>query len=190
MQWSDCQQTVSEMMGDRGYHQQKPLVGTTGNNFAVREAVDGDGGSCFAHFIPENKLGIKTLRNIMDKHEQNPGFKSAIIVCRDGATSFTNKKMIQGNLRDSVCVFKAEEVVKNITKHSYVPRHRACGTEEIEELIATHHLENKHFLPKLSCSDPVCRYYKFAPGQVVCIDRTNHCQEQQCYYRLVIENDS
>ena len=77
------------------------------------------------------------------------------------------------------------EVTKNITRHNYVPKHRRCCKDEVEDMMQRLNLSSTDALPKLSTKDPVSRYYKFAPGEVICVHRKGFAHEPHEYYRVV-----
>jgi DNA-directed RNA polymerase subunit H (RpoH/RPB5) len=144
--------------------------------------------TCYVHVVQETKLGIKTLRAIMNRYKETQPPPKVIVVCQEGATSFTTKSISDGGMGNDVCVFKASEVTKNITRHKYVPKHRRCNQDEVSELLERLSLSSVEPLPKLSAKDPVSRYYKFAPGEVVSIKRESHAHEPHEYYRVVTKD--
>ena len=176
--------TLKEMVRDRGFVKLSPVTPTEQNLGCVLKGANLARELCYVHVVREDKLGIKMLRNIVKRYDGAPKPK-IIVVCKEGATSFTAKSIAEGGMEDDVCVFKTIEVARNITRHSYVPEHRRCGQTEVADIMRRLGLESTAELPKLSVRDPVARYYKFAPGEVISVHRKGCAHEPHEYYRVI-----
>jgi DNA-directed RNA polymerase subunit H len=181
----DTVPTLKEMVRDRGFIKIKSHPPSPQNLGCVLEGRNLQGGNCFVHLLPEPKLGIRTLRAILNRYEKTTPSAQVILICLDGATSFTAKSIEDSDQEAHVCVFKASEVLKNITRHMYVPKHSKCCEAEVRDIKERWSLSALDALPKLSMRDPVSRYYKFRPGDVIRIHRKSHTHEPHDYYRVV-----
>lgn len=183
---------VESMMYDRGYTEK--CVPNDDDSMVESSSLvlickNRNGKKCFAHWLLENKLGINTLRNILQHHERSGSLGCIIIICPGGATPFTEKKIREMGVSSIVSVFRTIEVKKNITKHCIVPRHRVCSPQEVIELQRRHRIDNMKNFPILFDTDPVAKYYNFLANDVIQIQRCNAQQEVQFYYRVVVPYD-
>lgn len=112
-------------------------------------------------------------------------WKSYILVCQIPPTNQTHKEIVQ-NLRFvyGVEYFILDELQINITKHKYVPKHEKLSKEEKEKLLEIYNVEPTKF-PLIQNTDPVSKYYKFEPGDMIRIRRNN----VEISYRYVIKAD-
>eukprot|EP00055_Hartaetosiga_balthica_P001834 m.2003 g.2003 ORF g.2003 m.2003 type:complete len:229 (+) comp1690_c0_seq1:95-781(+) len=83
--------------------------------------------------------------------------------------------------------FYKEELMLNVTKHCYVPRHEILTPEEKEQLLARYKIKD-HNLPLMQENDAISRYYGLVPGQVVRIIRPSPTAGLYVTYRLVSRN--
>ena len=68
-------------------------------------------------------------------------------------------------------MFRVAEMLRNITKHSLVPRHQLLVGERLAEIMKKHGIEDTQYLPRLLTSDPVVRFHGWKRGDVIAIDR-------------------
>lgn len=93
----------------------------------------------------------------------------------------------------NIQVFNEDELMYNPTRHYLVPRHTALSTVEAREFLRANKLQaNK--LPLILGTgeriDPIAKWYGFAPGKIIRIDRENFIfqslVEQETFFRKVI----
>ena len=177
---------LREMLQDRGFTN-VTHASDAPNNEARLRGVSTAGRVCYAYYLRgTDKLGIAHLRKISGAHEEEANLSSLIIVCENGTTPFARRELAQGDDRwADVSVFCTRQVRENITRHALVPRHIRCSDEEVQAVLARHHLDSVMELPFIPDQDPVVRYYDFPIGAVLRIERRNGEQEAQPYYRTV-----
>ena len=183
---------ISEMMTDRGFpptntintNSKLDIEYTTNPPILIGENELGE--LAFAFWVLEPKLGVHALRKIMCSIQTIPEFSQVIIVCEEGSTSFTEKQIKESDWADVISVFKLREVRRNITKHSYVPKHTRCNSIETHALLKKYNILDVNNLPLLYRNDPIAQYYKFTPGDIIRIDRRGQFQTAQPYFRLVV----
>lgn len=185
---------LREMLHDRGF---VPITERVHDNVFQSNKVplvvgerETDNKKCFVYWLWDPKLGINPLRELIQKAEGESGFHSLIIVCNQGATPFTERTIRDRGWDRVVNVFKTQEVQRNVTRHSLVPRHVLCSSDEMDMVRKRYNIDNVDKLPYISDRDPVMRYYNFGPGGVVRIERVSGLLEMQRYYRHIVSLDS
>lgn len=129
------------------------------------------------HILEEEKIGIKVIKDIIEEAEKD-NIKHLIIVCPSDITSFAKQYINNTNIK--IEIFYYNELIFNITKHEFVPKHVLLSENEIKELLYKFKI-SKYNLPKILETDPVSRYYGANKSDVFKIYREN-----EIYYRLVI----
>ena len=100
----------------------------------------------------------------------------AIIVYKDGVTSFT-KKAIEQSLEMVFELFAVEDLQYNITKHRLQPKFECLSENEAVKF-------KKEFgirFPALRKDDPIVRFYFFQKGDIIKVTRPNN----SIIYRIV-----
>ena len=115
-----------------------------------------------------SRIGIQALRDAREKHPD----QRLIIVSHGGATPFMNGRMDTEELR-GVEVFTCAQLMFNVTHHALVPPHVRLAPEEAARVLRSIGAPGPDALPVLLQSDPVARYYDYADGDVVRIDRSD-----------------
>ena len=104
-----------------------------------------------------------------------------MLVSLHGPTPFTRKEC-----NPQVEFFTYKQLFINITKHSLVPKHELVTNAERQILKDNYALSDSfNELPKILCTDPICQYYAFSPGDIVRITRTIGTTEPLFFYRYV-----
>ena len=94
-----------------------------------------------------------------------------------------------GSLRDDFKyeVFCIKDLLFNITKHKYVPKHELVSEDEHRQIKEAYCIKNNSQFPIiLAKSDPVARYYDFQPGQLIKIYRTSTSTGHSISYRFCV----
>lgn len=81
-------------------------------------------------------------------------------------------------------MFTSNEFVINVSRHQHVPPHRVLDGDARARVLAEWGSDLSHY-PKLLPTDPICRHYGFANGELIHIVRTVGCQEPMDHYRVV-----
>ena len=90
----------------------------------------------------------------------------------------------------SIQVFHYEQLLINITKHEYVPKHTLLEPLEIETLLDKHYLNSINGLPSILTTDPITRYYGAKENNVFKIERSSKTFGHSIYYRKVVIGNS
>lgn len=81
-------------------------------------------------------------------------------------------------------IFRAKELMINVTKHTLVPKHIVLNNEEKQVLLGRYRLKETE-LARIQCDDPVTRYYGLVVGQVFKIVRSSATAGRYVSYRIV-----
>jgi DNA-directed RNA polymerase I, II, and III subunit RPABC1 len=192
--------TLLEMLGDRGYIVLDELLEQTLEEFRTEFDKYGrtrdmctlvsvhrsDPTDTIYVFFPSEPrgLGVKALMQIIEK-VRGDGAHRCILVLRSGLTPFSKQAAHEaagGNFR--VETFIECELMVNITKHAFVPRHKPLTDTEKTALL-TKYKVSEDKLPRISEADPVARYYGLRVGQVVKILRASETAGRYVTYRIV-----
>lgn len=73
--------------------------------------------------------------------------------------------------QSSLEIWTLKEVQYNVTRHRLVPLHVKLSESEVEKVLADICVKNRALLPAISQTDPVARYMRLQPGDVVRIER-------------------
>ena len=125
------------------------------------------------------------LKNIMQKiisHYDDSDI-GLILLLRDKENSAITKELNK-DLYKNVEVFLKKNMMFNITKHEYVPKHSILTKDEEKELLEKYNT-TKGKLPKISKTDPIAKYYGMKTDQICKIIRKSPEVGEYVYYRLV-----
>ena len=140
----------------------------------------------YVYFHNEIKNYSKSdLKNIMQKitnqyEDSNIGL---ILLLRDKENSAITKELNK-DLYKNVEIFLRKNMIFNITKHDYVPKHILLTRDEEKELLEKYNT-TKGKLPKISKTDPISKYYGMKTDQICKIIRKSPEVGEYVYYRLV-----
>lgn len=81
--------------------------------------------------------------------------------------------------------FIHDELKYNVSRHTKVPQHSKTPLDEIDLILKKYNVILKD-LPKISSSDPQCRYLGLRSGDVCKVERISPTTGKYIYYRLVI----
>ena len=100
----------------------------------------------------------------------------AIIVYKDGVTSFT-KKAIEQSMEMKFELFAQEDLQYNITKHRFQPKFEKLDLEEAIDLKKKYGIN----FPIIRKDDPIAKFYNYQKGDIIKILRNSNYTS----YRIV-----
>ena len=122
------------------------------------------------------KFNIEKLTEYMNilKHAE---IRHGIIIYRDNATPVARKMIQNNNNTIHIELFKEEELLYNITKHSLVPIHEYLSDKDTLIFKKTFGVK----IPIILTTDAIVRFYNFKKGSIIRIIR----KDQYISYRIV-----
>jgi DNA-directed RNA polymerase I, II, and III subunit RPABC1 len=187
-------QTLLEMINDRGFYV-PDIEKITFEEFSIKYdnknldiyIKDEENNKIFyVHFHNENKSFSKSdLKNIMQKLITTYGNENInlILLLKEKENSAVSKELCK-DIYKNVEIFLKKNMIFNVTKHIYVPKHIILTKEEEAELLEKYNT-TKGKLPKISKTDPIAKYYGMKNDQVCKIIRRSPEVGEYVYYRLV-----
>ena len=167
---------ISEMMNDRGYYFSKNeddnIIYTTSDKNKNTVII----------FINDKKniTNKKIYKYVSDYNTEN----NNIILVVTFIDINENLPSKYNNYETSTLqVFHIKNLLFNITKHKYVPKHTILTKDEEKALNNMYNIEN---IAKMKVSDPVCRYYFAKSGDIMKITRLSNNSKEEINYRLCI----
>ena len=131
-----------------------------------------------------NKIKIQNIKSFID--EEND--KNVIFISKEKLT--TNNYKSFSDFKDKNINFQfffINELLFNIYKHEYVPKHKVItDTKEIEDIKTKYLLKNLYQLPLILNTDPVCKYLDIKSGSIVKITRPSPTAGEYILYRYVV----
>ena len=130
-------------------------------------ALKPDGHQMIVFFSDSPKFNVKNIQvyiNSMNELE----IYHAIIVYKEGVTSFT-KKAIEQSMEMKFELFAEDDLQYNITKHRLQPSFTKLGEEETTEFKKLHGL-NFSIMRK---EDPIAKFYNYQKGDIIKVTRKN-----------------
>ena len=149
---------------------------------AVAYCTDKGHVTMIAELQPGVKAGVAVLRTILTSAQKNSA--SSLIVVSPSKLTYTSAKTLDKNNAQH---FLVSDLMFPIINHSMVPQHEGLTDEEAQLILQELGVKTTQ-LPRLKSSDPVCRFYNFAVGTVVRIQRRNGLQQASLFYRLVVSD--
>ena len=167
------------MLADRGYNhiEDDTIISIIAKNDAnVRVIV---------YYVTDPKVSVKKIKDIKTLMENDEnGYDTLILVYKTTITSFA-KQFILTDMKVFVQAFSEKELMFNITRHEYVPKHELISNQETKHILS-HYKVGPRQLPCILSSDPVCRYYGAKPGAIFKITRPSPTIGTYTSYRIVI----
>ena len=159
--------TCKEMIVQRGYQiQEEDETYIIGINNLLKQI--------YVILISTPKFNIEKLTeyiNILN----NVDIKHGIIIYKNATP--VAKKMVQNNTNMYIELFREEELLYNITKHSLVPIHEFLSDSDIIRF-------KKKFgvkIPIILSTDAIARFYNFKKGSIIRVIR----KDDYVSYRIV-----
>jgi DNA-directed RNA polymerase I, II, and III subunit RPABC1 len=187
-------QTLIEMITDRGYNVPESemisfeeFVVKYGNrNLDIYINDEFKNKKIYVYFHNDLKNFSKAdLKNIMQKvsNQYEDEDINLILILKDKENSAISKELTK-EVYKNIEIFLRKNMMFNITKHEYVPKHIILTKEEEDELLEKYNT-TKGKLPKISKSDPIAKYYGMKSDQICKIIRKSPEVGEYPYYRLV-----
>lgn len=187
-------QTLLEMIEDRGYFVpdiekitfEQFIIKYDNKNLDLYIKNDENSKIFYIHFHNESKNFSKNdLKNIMQKIISTYGDETIniILLLKEKENSAISKELSK-DMYKNVEIFLKKNMIFNVTKHIYVPKHILLNKEEELELLEKYNTTKGKF-PKLSKTDPIAKYYGMKNDQICKIIRKSPEVGEYPYYRLV-----
>ena len=166
-------QTLLEMINDRGFYV-PDIEKITFEEFSIKYdnknldiyIKDEENNKIFyVHFHNENKSFSKSdLKNIMQKLITTYGNENInlILLLKEKENSAVSKELCK-DIYKNVEIFLKKNMIFNVTKHIYIPKHIILTKEEEEEVLEKYNT-TKGKLPKISKTDPIAKYLGLKKG--------------------------
>lgn len=140
----------------------------------------------FVFFSDEDRIGVKPIRNYIEKMEAQR-ITRGLLVVQGGISPFAKQVLQKINQQRGILLeqFQEAELLVNVTEHVLVPKHSVMTPDEKKNLLARYHLKETQ-LPRIQKDDPIARFYGLAKGQVVKIIRPSETAGRYVTYRLVV----
>lgn len=193
IEWARKQiQTVThEMLIDRGYtklchmcndEQLNSIFQKGGNMMTCKDSM---GTECQVVIMPQ-RMGVKTIRELQEKYNQ-AGVSHLVIVALQKPTSPAQKRILEADMLKWCSVFSADQVIRNVTKHKWVPRHTKLTDTEINKLLQRWKATDTTKLPIILTTDVIARYMGLLENDVIKIEGPDgtHVGTQTQYRRVV-----
>lgn len=130
-------------------------------------ALKPDGTQMIVFFADSNKFNVKNIQVYISLMNDLQIFH-AIIVYKEGVTSFT-KKAIEQSMEMKFELFAEKDLQYNITKHRYQPKFDPLTMEEALELKKTY----GNSFPIMRKDDPIAKFYNYQKGDIIRITRNS-----------------
>ncbi len=188
--------TAMEMLADRGFIiPQKKLTqtfeefkeGLGEDTFLTMSATKDDGssdGRIIVFFPEEEKISQEQIKNYITKLHENE-ILHCILVIKGKITPSAEKTIREFESSLTIEVFNENELLVNITRHEYVPKHVILNNDEKKELLKKYKIKDFQ-LPKILRGDAISRYLGLKRSNVVKIIRSSETAGKYITYRLCI----
>ena len=171
--------TLFEMMQDRGYSAERKST----NNIELDDfniIFTKNKTTCMIFYIHDAKVGINHIKSIIENIELK-NCNNAIIIYSLAVTSFAKQFLDTSNY--NIELFHENELLKNITNHYLVPKHKLLNKSDIKNLLENLQIKQIN-LPRVKKYDPISKYYAAQKNDVFEITRYDN-DVKSFYYRLV-----
>ncbi|AHA54190.1 putative DNA-directed RNA polymerase subunit [Emiliania huxleyi virus 18] len=187
----NCANVAKEMLTARGYECIKGDVTSYGaieysmenttplltGSFSNRCRPDS-----VVYFFNELKVGVKIVRDLLEKLDATPESVHLILVSVQGSTSSR-----PAHKMDHVEFLTYKQMSFNITKHVLVPKHTYIDKEQADVIINSFTAKPENF-PMMLSTDAMAVFCHFKIGDLIRIDRSSMggVTEGGVTYRLVV----
>lgn len=185
--------TVRKMLSDRGVEVANRAVGD------LEIAALSDEHSTFG--VAVNPDVVAVFHTAIQPLKKNDVFEAAgeakhiVLVVNtkssgaSGASTKLNNATVKSleqevaKLQSTLEIWTLKEVQYDVSAHRLVPKHFKLPEAEVEKVLQDLCVKNRALLPAISQSDPVARYMRLQPGDVVRIERPSPTSGRAIAYR-------
>lgn len=189
-------QTVLEMIEARGYKINASLHINNIEDFkklfyskALDFRVESEGKEpVFVKWLLYIKIKPKQLKEIIEAaiEEEFPEVENYKMILISKTKTTTNvEKVVKEKPFKNVQLFCLKELIFNITKHVFVPKHELLDKEEARRLMESFFVPNLTKFPIMLKTDPISKFYDFKAGDVCRITRYSPTSGEYFSYRVV-----
>lgn len=177
---------VTEMLEDRNYdlcklQQYSEIeISTIYKSNAIFELDVNDNLRLIYHV--NSKFKLTDFKKYMNPSLEDK--RKIILVIKDKVTNI-NQKNINEYINSKIEIFSINEVLFNISKHVYVPKHEIVNNDK-KYLIEKYNLKCVTNLPIILKSDPMAKYLNIQSGDIVKITRHSPCVGEFVMYRYCV----
>jgi len=189
--------TVYEMLDDRGYTVSKDLLDIDllswreeyqSNNQITYEDLTlnfSKNGNSIYVFFSNDVIGVQYIERIIKKLTDNDSNKAILVVNQPVNDISKNIINLINNSKFNIEIFQEKQLLFNITKHVFVPKHSVITESQKRDILKTYRIKETQ-LPRILANDPIVRYYGLKKGQVVKITRPSETAGEYILYRLIV----
>ena len=171
-----CKVVVNEMMNDRGYN-----YSSDDDNRLIYTREDKKRNTVVIFINKKEDIKGKQVGRYKSTYSQDM-YDIILIVNFISIEEKLPSKYIDLEY-DNVQVFHIKDLLYNITKHKYVPKHSILNEEEKKQFTELYKITD---IAKIKISDPVCRYHFAKRGNIIKITRHSNNSKEEINYRLCI----
>tara|TARA_Y100000385_G_C13064416_1_gene626000 strand:+ start:1075 stop:1683 length:609 start_codon:yes stop_codon:yes gene_type:complete len=133
----------------------------------------------------KSKFIKNDLKKFLSTIEKDEEYKHIIFIFKEKINN-NNEKNIK-DLLDGVTyeLFPIKNLLFNITKHSYVPKHELLSVDQANNIMTNYSIKKSQF-PIILKTDPVARYYDFKSGQLIKVYRSSTATGESITYRYCV----
>ena len=138
---------------------------------------------CVSIITCEEKVGVKTVRALVERCQNEHQAQHLILVFIDNITPFAQKELKTSFPEISTEFFRLAELQFNVTRHAIVPKFRVMKKSERLNLLQTVALRD---LPRMLITDPVSRYHNWKRGTIVTAECHSIRGHTYTEYRVIV----
>ena len=171
-----CKAVVNEMMNDRGYN-----YSSNDDNTLIYTHEDKKRNTVIIFIDKKEDIKVKQVEKYKKTYDQDMYDIILIVTFISIEEKLLSKYMdLEYN---NMQVFHIKDLLYNITKHKYVPKHNILNEEEKKQFTELYKITD---IAKIKISDPVCRYNFAKIGNIMKITRLSNNSKEEINYRLCI----
>ena len=171
-----CKAVVNEMMNDRGYN-----YSSNDDNTLIYTREDKKRNTVIIFIDKKEDIKVKQVEKYKKTYDQDMYDIILIVTFISIEEKLLSKYMdLEYN---NMQVFHIKDLLYNITKHKYVPKHSILNEEEKKQFTELYKITD---IAKIKISDPVCRYHFAKIGNIMKITRLSNNSKEEINYRLCI----
>tara|TARA_Y100000591_G_C21668118_1_gene611456 strand:- start:51 stop:590 length:540 start_codon:yes stop_codon:yes gene_type:complete len=171
-----CKVVVNEMMNDRGYN-----YSSEDDNTLIYTREDKKRNTVIIFIDKKEDIKVKQVQKYKKTYDEDMYDIILIVTFISIEEKLLSKYMdLEYN---NMQVFHIKDLLYNITKHKYVPKHSILNEEEKKQFTELYKITD---IAKIKISDPVCRYHFAKIGNIMKITRLSNNSKEEINYRLCI----